>query len=89
MLGAIYKYDTKNIDGIDFKIKGLIRPVCSKIQNEKIMVWCEVDVESNKERVLSVDIKSTGYDRVYDYQTYLDTVVFDNGLVYHIYTTVL
>lgn len=89
MKKIIYKYPVA-VDGIDFKIKGLQKVLCVKMHNDLPTVWCELDLDSDEEKIMTVNIIPTGFpdftnDAVGEY---LDTVIMPSKLVWHIYIDV-
>lgn len=83
---VIYKYTIEDFE-TNIRIKGFVTVLSAKVQNGKIVLYCMI-VKDSQEDELNISIIGTGHSltdkRVSD-KKYLDTVIDDDGYVWHIF----
>ncbi len=86
----IYKYQLEITDTQTIEINKRCQPLTVQVQNGKICLWCEADLETEM-TTKTIEIYGTGhYVRSDEFQRgYIGTVQQDEGrLVWHIYMRV-
>lgn len=87
----IYKYQigTVSLQTVDMPVGSHV--ICVKEQNGTLTLWAEVDTRCSTLKPVNVSIVGTGQEidfQIGDYSyRYLDTVIAENDLVWHVYVS--
>lgn len=83
---AVYKYVLSAEDTQKVPLPLGAKPLCVKVQGDKVCMWCLVDPNQTETNRVTVQIAGTGHNRTDLIGEYLDTFMMYNGsLVFHVF----
>ena len=86
-LQRIFKYDLKIIDEQTIDVPQFATPIKVAMQEGQLKMWCQV-TPSRPLIKYTIYIFGTGHNLPYKALNYLESVIDDRGLVWHIYLEV-
>jgi len=81
----IFKYEIKVKELQQIEIAGFRKVLKVAEQNENLFIWCVVNDNDKQIDIKTVCVFGTGQELPVYKPNYFDTVITNNGLVWHIY----